>query len=146
MPHFQQSPESGFSPQETHARPHDAVDPAFQCAVSDGARDSAWISIRGELDLAAAPAVRRALVDSQDRASLVVLDLRDLTFMDASGLHLIADADARARRGRQRLVLVRGSAQIDRLFELVGLAGRLEIVEVATARNACPPPTAPPAA
>ena len=130
MSDFPHSPNSGFSPRKTRALTSGAMQPAFECALGESDRDGAWIWVRGELDLAGAPTLKRALDESQDRAQLVILDLRDLTFMDASGLHVIIDADTRARRCRQRLVLVRGPAPIDRLLELVGVSGRLEIVDL----------------
>ena len=60
---------------------------------------------------------------------LIVLDLRDLTFMDSTGLHVVIDSYNRARQRGSRLVMIRGSAQVDRLFELVGVSDRFEIVD-----------------
>ena len=68
--------------------------------------------------------------DALSSARLVVADLRQLSFMDSTGLHLLIATDARARRSYRRLVIVRGPAQIDRLFELIGLSERLEIIDL----------------
>ena len=43
---------------------------------------------------------------SRSQARLVVLDLRELTFIDSSGVHAIVSAGIRARKGGRRLVLV----------------------------------------
>lgn len=108
----------------------------FACEMQAGGRGAAWVSIRGELDLASAPEFRNALDEALGRALLVIIDLRALTFIDSAGLHAIIDADARARGSGHRLVLIRGSGQVDRLFKLVALTDRLRIVDL---------PTGPPA-
>ena len=50
---------------------------------------------------------------------LVVLDLRELIFIDSSGVRVITNASARADRADRGLVLVRGPAQVDRMFTLI---------------------------
>ena len=59
----------------------------------------------------------------------IVLDLRGLTFLDSTGLRSLITADARAREDGRRLTLVQGPAVVQRVFEITGLEGRLEIVE-----------------
>jgi hypothetical protein len=61
---------------------------------------------------------------------LIALDLRDVTFIDSSGLHLIVDASTRARQVGRRLVLLRGSPNVDRLLALTGTTTVVEIAEV----------------
>ena len=77
-----------------------------------------------------ASATRQALQEALSRALLVVVDLRELAFIDSTGLHMLIKPDARARRTGRRLVFVRGPAQIDRVLELIGLSGRLEIIDL----------------
>ena len=115
----------------------------FECEVrtSDGA--ATWVRVCGELDLDSAPQFEQALQDSLSSALLVIIDLRQLMFISSAGLHVIAAADARARRSNRRLVFVRGPAQIDRLFELVGLADRLETIDLKPVLVSAP--TTPPA-
>lgn len=57
----------------------------------------------------------------------LVLDLRKLTFLDSSGLRLILATDE--ARDARRVVVVRGPAQVDRVFELTGTGARLTIVD-----------------
>lgn len=73
----------------------------------------------------------------------MIIDLRQLTFIHSVGLNVIAEAHARARRSNRRLVFVRGPAQIDRLFELVGLAERLEIIDLKPVLALAAPATRP---
>jgi anti-anti-sigma factor len=64
------------------------------------------------------------------RARLVVLDLREVTFMDSCGVHLIVSASIRARRAGRRLVLVRGRSQVARILALTGASEDVESVEL----------------
>jgi len=99
---------------------------AFVCSWTDGGRDAVWVHLQGELDLATVPQLTQTLRRPELQARLVVLDLRELTFIDSSGVHAIVEADSRARRDGRRLVVLRGSANVDRLFTLTGSSDRLE--------------------
>jgi anti-sigma B factor antagonist len=95
----------------------------------DGGSDVAWVQVVGELDIVSAPTLEQTLRDAELRARLVVLDLRELTFTDSSGLHVITNASVRADRAGRRLVLVRGPAQIHRRF-MLATSDVLEIVDL----------------
>jgi anti-sigma B factor antagonist len=84
---------------------------------------SCLIRLYGELDLATAAALEKAVSDaSASGVSAVVLDLSALCFIDASGLRSIVAADLRARcGGGSSFHLLRGPSNIDRLFRLTGL-------------------------
>lgn len=61
-------------------------DPGFDYQITDG-EHGVVVSLRGELDLASAPELQRALLELLERSpQRVELDLRDLTFLDSSGL------------------------------------------------------------
>lgn len=64
--------------------------------------------VAGELDLATAPQLERTLRETQQQARLILLDLRELTFMDSAGVHTIVNASIAARQLGRRLVLLRG--------------------------------------
>ena len=57
----------------------------------------AWIALAGELDAAVAPGFRAQLFSALAESTGVILDLRGMVFMDSSGIHVLAAADARAR-------------------------------------------------
>lgn len=101
--------------------------PLFTCACDDGRAGATSVRLTGELDLATAGHLERALCDAQVEASQVVLDLRGLTFMDCCGMHVILDAAKRARRTEHRLTVVRGPAQVDRVFTLTGAADTIDM-------------------
>ena len=111
------------SPDSIVGRAH-ALAPAFQCSWADGGRDTAWLRLAGELDVATTPRLTRVL--RALRARLVVLDLRELAFMDSCGVHAIVNAGARARQLGRRLVLLRGPPRVDRIFRLTGSSSDVE--------------------
>jgi anti-anti-sigma factor len=79
----------------------------FACSWSDGSEDAVCVHVTGELDLSTGPELERTLQQAQARAPVVVLDLRELTFIDSSGLHVNASANARAKRADRRPIVVR---------------------------------------
>lgn len=106
-----------------------AEPPSFRCTVQSNGGD-AWIGVVGELDLATSPQLQDALREAELYARRIVLDLRELAFLDTSGIHVIVDASHRLRQSRHRLVLVRGPSPVDRLFALTGTTAVLDIVDL----------------
>jgi anti-anti-sigma factor len=105
--------------------------PGFACSWSCGGLDAGWVHVAGALDIASAPELERTLLEPELQTHLVVLDLRDLVFMDSSGAHAIVDASIRARNAGNRLVLVHGSAHVDRVFTLTGSYDKVEVGGIA---------------
>jgi anti-anti-sigma factor len=86
--------------------------------------------IRGDLDLYQAPQFDDALVAVEgEKWPTIVLDLRELDFLDSMALRLIMRTQARAQQDGRRLVIVRGPAFLDRVLELSGLRDHLEVVD-----------------
>ena len=86
--------------------------------------------LSGELDLSSATQVEEVLKDIEEtEPRLIVLDLRELTFMDSTGLRVMVSADARARDAARRLAIVQGPEAVHRVFRITGLDDHLEIVE-----------------
>ena len=89
------------------------------------------ISVSGELDLASSPALEEELERvAQSDVQLVVVDLRNLEFMDSTGLSVLVRAHQRAEENGRRLGLVNGSQQVQRLLTLTGVADRLMLTDV----------------
>ena len=84
------------------------------------------IAVRGEVDIAAVPALELAL-DGAIRASAgtLVLDLRELEFLDSSGLRLILRARALLAREDRALAIVCPPGPVRRLFTETGIADLL---------------------
>jgi anti-sigma B factor antagonist len=90
----------------------------------------AVIAPTGELDLSGAALLEDELdrLASEPELSTIVLDLRQLEFMDSSGLRLVVLADMRAREAGRRFVLVKGADTVHRVFEITRMSERLEFV------------------
>jgi anti-anti-sigma factor len=116
----------------------DALRP-FLCTQTEGGLDAAWVYVAGELDLASVPQLVQTLREAQMQARLVVLDLRELALIDGAGVQAVADASIRARKAGRRLIVLRGSVDIDRLFTLSGHAGVVEIGDLDSAEPALRP-------
>jgi len=88
------------------------------CTWADCGGDVARVRVAGELDIATASEPERTLREPKLQARLVVLDLRELEFVDTCGVHAIVDASIRARRDRRRLVLLPAPPNVHRMFAL----------------------------
>jgi len=77
-------------------------------------------TLRTTLDLAIAETLRAAL-DGFETGARLVLDLRRLSFLDSTGLHLLVALDQRAHRDGFLLTLIAPAAPIDRAIQLCGL-------------------------
>jgi anti-anti-sigma factor len=87
------------------------------------------VVLEGELDIATTPTAEAELRRLEhNRARLIVLDLRRVTFMDSTGLRLLVAADARAREAGHRLAIVKGPAAVHRVLELTGLDAKLDLI------------------
>jgi anti-sigma B factor antagonist len=88
--------------------------------------DRLTVVMSGELDLAAAPlleaAIHRRAFESDHS---LVLDLRGLTFIDAAGLRVILRCHDLCVSRERGLSLIPGPPNVQRLFELTGVTGRL---------------------
>jgi stage II sporulation protein AA (anti-sigma F factor antagonist) len=89
------------------------------------------VTARGELDLATASELEGALVPVVSDGGHAVLDLRGLEFMDSSGVRVIVGAHLAAKEHGGRLSLVRLAAgtPIQRVLEICGLDGVLDVVD-----------------
>lgn len=79
------------------------------------------LTLSGEVDLASRPLLDDVLGSTCEQAELVVLDLKQVTFMDSSGLHGILAAKELCAEHGCELKILPGSSQVQRLFELTGM-------------------------
>ena len=90
----------------------------IQVLSSDG---RSIVYVRGELDVYTATLLRRALAELiAGGARAVVLDLRDLSFMSATGLGVLIGAARRLRHHGGSLVLRSTRPSVRKLIELLG--------------------------
>ena len=87
------------------------------------------VMLRGELDFEHAYTFDVELRSvEQLQPPCIVLDLRELSFVDSCGMGRLIAARRRARRAGRRLLLVRGGRAISRLIALAAVEGQFEIV------------------
>jgi len=82
----------------------------------------------GELDLSTVPQLSRAIA-AEDGYETLVIDLRELDFMDSSGVRLLVAEQERAADEGHALRIVRGSAEVERVLRVTRLDERLPFVE-----------------
>jgi anti-sigma B factor antagonist len=101
----------------------------FGLTIEPLAGGAVRVALRGELDLEHAYTFDEEMRRVEGaRPSCLVLDLRGLSFLDSSGLARLLAANRRARRERRRLVLVRGSAAVQRLLAITAVGHHFETV------------------
>lgn len=87
------------------------------------------VILSGELDVATADSVERALLDAErGEPERLLLDLRDLRFIDSTGLSLLINADRRGRKAGRHVTIVSGTGPPRRILQTVGLDSRLDVV------------------
>jgi anti-anti-sigma factor len=102
----------------------------FEVDAAPVAGGGIGLVLRGELDLSTIEQLEQEVSSRVDgRPELVVLDLRELTFLDSTGLRLMLRLHARLDGLGGRLVLVEGPRRVQRVFELTGALDELEIVQ-----------------
>jgi anti-sigma B factor antagonist len=94
--------------------------------------DVAIVQPRGELDLATANTLSAAL-DGIEGAERLVVDLRGLSFIESTGLHMLVALHRRAERDGFQLTLIAPAAPVDRAIQLCGLDRVLPLVAAADA-------------
>ena len=108
-----------------------AIDPGgFSISTSD-VDGRAVIIVRGELDLATAPDLEEIVTERLDAGQEVVLDLRELEFMDSSGLRVLVGAHTRATDGGPPFVIVRPRAdgEVAKIMTIAGIDQELRLID-----------------
>jgi anti-sigma B factor antagonist len=91
--------------------------------------DTVRLRVLGEVDVTTAP----KLLDSILCAAIahgpckVVVDLRDLTFIDSTGIHGLAMADRWLRAQRCHLIVVDPPEMVQRVFAITGVDDLLDV-------------------
>lgn len=102
----------------------------FRCDVAPH-RAEAWVRPVGELDLATVPLVDAQLGElwSVGFAHLVV-DLREVRFLDSTGIRLLYSWTARAESDGVAFSVIPGPQAVQRVLEVAGIDDRLTYVPV----------------
>jgi anti-anti-sigma factor len=88
------------------------------------------VRLGGEFDLSGIRDFRRALMDVRGpEVTTVYVDLRELSFMGASGLRALLDLSNRSTRDGFELLVIKGGPLIQRVFEMTGMDARLALLD-----------------
>ena len=88
-------------------------------------REIVVLEVSGELCLASAGCLTQSIEEVLGSGfEQLVLDLREVTFMDSTGVRLLLETEARAQAGALRFGIVLKTGQPERVLELVGLRER----------------------
>jgi anti-anti-sigma factor len=96
---------------------------ALTISVSRPGGPAAVVTVAGDIDIVSAPNLRSALDGLDPEVDDVVIELRDVGFVDSSGIAVLLDAAGRL----ERLVLRSPSPAVVRLVEATGLTGVLPV-------------------
>jgi anti-anti-sigma factor len=109
-------------------------------------QDAYVVRLQGELDMAGAPALELALdVAEMSPADRIVLDLEEVTFIDAQALGAILLAGRRSAGNGDRLRVTRGKGTVAYMLGLSGIDERVRFSERRLAADTLIPVTAAPA-
>jgi anti-sigma B factor antagonist len=104
--------------------------PPFSIEVTAPSKNSAIITLEGEVDMGTAPQLREAVVKSVELgARQVVIDLARVTFIDSTALGVIVGALKRVCSVNGRLALVCVEERVRKVFEITGLTCLFGIYE-----------------
>lgn len=92
------------------------------------APDRTVLCLHGELDLASAPLLEQEIENAGADAAMIVLDLKELQFIDSTGLRIVLAAHERLQERGQEFALTRGSQQVQRLLTITGVGEHLRII------------------
>jgi anti-anti-sigma factor len=87
---------------------------------------SGW-SISGEIDASTAPRLVEAVAQLPDSGGAVVVDVKDVTFIDSSGLRVLISLAERVRDDGRTVELSNPSSSVLRLLEITGLTSMFGI-------------------
>lgn len=84
----------------------------------------------GEIDIATIGQLRERLDEvTSDDITRLVLDLRETTFCDSTGVHFAVDAERWTAQRRIPFAIIPGPRAVQRTFEVAGLAAQLPFVD-----------------
>jgi anti-sigma B factor antagonist len=96
-------------------------------------RESATVTLAGELDIATVPRAEEAIEATlTDEVQQLTVDLSGLGFVDSSGLRLFIVLEQRAAEEGWELRLLRPDAQVLTVFQVSGVEENLPFVEDAS--------------
>ena len=105
-----------------------ALTPA-EISVKTSAGQRGWIVVvKGEVDIATSPELRRQLERLTDDDEPIVVDVTEMSFIDSSGLGVLVEVLKHRREAGAGAVALRGMQEpVRRVFEITGLTDLFEL-------------------
>jgi anti-sigma B factor antagonist len=102
--------------------------PVFSVECHQEEDDCVRLLVQGELDMDTGPRLHEEIQRVHAAAPRrLVLDLREVTFFDSTGLQIVLDAEVRCREAGNELVVVAGDGEPRRVLELADVTDRLNL-------------------
>ena len=109
---------------------HD-LEPPFALTIARNGSHTV-VSLRGELDIAAEGELAAGLgLVLAPPTRVLTVDLRELSFLDSTGLRALLQLRTRCEAHDCRLLLIPGGPTVRRAFDVSGLTGHFTIVDPA---------------
>ena len=88
----------------------------------------ARLAVSGEIDLLTCPILVEefSMTEQEDALSAILLDLREVTFMDSTGLKACLEASLRSKSKGRDLLLVGVRPELRKVFEVTGTTHLLD--------------------
>jgi anti-anti-sigma factor len=91
--------------------------------------DAAVVVMKGDLDIASEARATAQLERAMDGCGLLIADLRELSFLDSTGVRVLLSAHLQARERGVRFGVVRGDGMTARLLEVTRISERFPVVD-----------------
>ena len=87
------------------------------------------VAFTGDLDIASEADAAAALAATLDDTKVLVADLRELAFLDSTGVRVLIAADLNARERGVRFAVARADGMVRRLLDVTRLDQRFLVVD-----------------
>jgi anti-sigma B factor antagonist len=91
--------------------------------------DAAMVTMKGDLDIATELQATAELERAMDGCGVLVADLRELAFLDSTGVRVLLATHLRAQERGLRFGVVRGEGMVSRLLEVTRISERFPVVD-----------------
>jgi len=87
------------------------------------------VDVTGDIDMGTSPDLRKTLLESLKKTPRLVVNLREVKYVDSSGIASLVEVLKEARKTKKRLVLFGLNAAVRDVLQLTRLARIFEIRE-----------------
>jgi len=92
-------------------------------------KGSTIVDVTGDIDMSTSPGFRKTLLESLKRTPRLLVNLREVKYVDSSGIASLVEVLKEARNTKKRLVLFGLNKAVREVLRLTRLAGIFEIRE-----------------